>query len=922
MRTLAPLALILLVAVGACDPAAPAPPAGMTPGGLPPNLVVGDRIDAVTVTVEDADGRPVRGAEVAWSVSAGSVDPALSVTDDRGRATTSWTLGTVPGDQTLTARAGDVETSFVARPGPGPATEISLTPASRTLESIGDTLDIVAAGEDEYGNATILPGLSWSSSAPSVASVVDGRVIAHGEGRVTISAISGGASGSAEVVVDQVVVGLGLTPAAPIMVIGETWPLTADAIDARATPVDTTVTVTWSTSDDTVADVDDAGNVTAIGAGLATVTAVAGPLSADAVVDVRDAERPTITAISPAVLTAGDTATITGTGFSSNAALDHVSVAGMDAAVLSATPTRLSVQVAPPGSFPCMPTADLEVLVSVDGLEVRRDHPVGGARQLSLAVGEAATLFDHDVACNEVGVPGSYVLAVFNGASSPSTSSAFRLRGTGAGMAPLAADRVRPRIALPVETPALEPDPEAVAHHAVLEESLRLVERLGTPRYAPRPAATAAAAIGDLGTFRIPNLDDPSSACSDYATVTARVVYAGTHAIIWEDTLAPVAGQMDAKWDEIGSEYDDVMHPILLQYFGDPLALGESLDADGRIAMLFSEEVNDFDRSVAGFVWSGDFYPRTQCASSDSRELFYGVVPTSSATGYGDGTVEAWAWQMRSTVVHEAKHIAAYATKLALNATSLEDTGLEESTARIAEELYGRALQGYDQFDNVGYQASIWCERRVGANYPACDPVPLIMGKHYSSLNTYLKTPAALSPLGPATADESSYYGSGWQFVRWVVDQSGQDEAQFLSALVSETQRTGPANLVNQAGRPLRELLADYALAIAVDDHPSGMVPARAAHAMPGWNTRDIFEGLHDDYAGTDVAVFYPTPWPLATTSVDPGDFEVTVAEVRGGSAAFFTLSGTTGPQLLELLNESGSGSVSSFVGLAIVRVQ
>jgi uncharacterized protein YjdB len=918
-----PALMGLLLVVAACDPSGPdfGPPARMTPRALPSGLAVGDRIDSVTVTVEDADGVAVRGETVTWTPSAGAVDPAASTTDDDGRAATRWTLGTTAEDQSLTARAGDIEVTFRALPAAGPLSEITLDPAARTLESVGDTLGLTASGTDRYGNGAGMPGLAWSSSDPAVASVADGVVISHAEGAVDITASSGAVSGSARVVVDQVVVAIGVTPDAPVLIPGESRTLAAGAVDARGAPVDTSLAVAWTSSDETVAAVDGSGTLSAIGPGTATVTATAGALSGQATVEVRDAERPTISGITPALLAAGDTFTIGGTGFDADPSGNRVHVAGVEATVLAAAPTALSVEMPPPGSFPCLPTLDRDVVVSVAGLEVTRVHPVGGARQLTLAVGESAALFDDGVACNELALPGGYALTVFNASASPGASVAFRLRGTGAGAAAIGADRVRPRIVVPAAEPRLEPDPEAADHRRVLEASIRLVDRLAPPPRTDPPPATIAADVGDLATFRVPDLDATEGGCQAYEVVTARAVYAGTRAVIWEDTLAPVAGQMDASWDRIGTEYDQVMHPILLDDFGNPLAYQDQLDADGRIAMLFSKVVNDFERSVAGFVWAGDFYPPAQCQGSDRREIFYGTVPTSAAAGYDDGTVAAWAWGMRSTVMHEAKHLTAYATKFALGALQLEETGIEESTARLAEEHFSRALQGYGQFDNVGYQESIWCERRVLPGFPDCDPVPLIMGKHFSGINAYLKTPAALSPLGPVGEDESSYYGSGWQLLRWTVDQSGRPEAEFLKALIAETTVSGPANLANQAGRSLRDLLADYTLAIALDDHPSGLVPARPELTMPGWNTRDVFAGLHDDYAGTDVAPYYPTPWPLATTPLDPGDFDVQVEEVRGGGAAFFTLGGLAGPQLLELLSEAG-GPASPFLGMAVVRVQ
>ena len=71
--------------------------------------VVGTTVaSAPAVRVRDADGHPVRGAQVSFAVTAGggTVSPALAATDGDGLAITTWRLGTVASTQTLTATVG------------------------------------------------------------------------------------------------------------------------------------------------------------------------------------------------------------------------------------------------------------------------------------------------------------------------------------------------------------------------------------------------------------------------------------------------------------------------------------------------------------------------------------------------------------------------------------------------------------------------------------------------------------------------------------------------------------------------------------------------------------------------------------------------------------------------------------------------
>jgi hypothetical protein len=57
----------------------------------------------VTVLVTDAYGNAVPNVLAVFSASAGTMAPARVMTDEKGIAVTRWTLGSTPGEQTLTA---------------------------------------------------------------------------------------------------------------------------------------------------------------------------------------------------------------------------------------------------------------------------------------------------------------------------------------------------------------------------------------------------------------------------------------------------------------------------------------------------------------------------------------------------------------------------------------------------------------------------------------------------------------------------------------------------------------------------------------------------------------------------------------------------------------------------------------------------
>lgn len=157
-------------------------------------------------------------------------------------------------------------------------------PVQEQLESI--TLDVTAlaltVGEEYTFTVTTEPAdiegltLSWSSSDESIVSVEDGTVTAVAEGTADIT-VSGGDNVSAtckvtvspEEEVEIEAESITLSTASADMLIGESMTLTATVLPENTTDK----TVTWSSSESSIAGVDDNGTVTAVSAGTAVITA-------------------------------------------------------------------------------------------------------------------------------------------------------------------------------------------------------------------------------------------------------------------------------------------------------------------------------------------------------------------------------------------------------------------------------------------------------------------------------------------------------------------------------------------------------------------------------------------------------------------------------------------------------------------------
>lgn len=150
-------------------------------------------------------------------------------------------------------------------------TSVTLNKSTLSM-SVGGTSTLTATVAPS--NATDKT-LTWTSSNTSVATVTQaGKVTAVGAGTCTIRATANDGSGkygSCAVTVSQSTVsvtGVSLDKSSTTMSAGETKQLTATVYPANAT----NKTVTWSSSDTSVATVSSSGLVTAVAAGLATIT--------------------------------------------------------------------------------------------------------------------------------------------------------------------------------------------------------------------------------------------------------------------------------------------------------------------------------------------------------------------------------------------------------------------------------------------------------------------------------------------------------------------------------------------------------------------------------------------------------------------------------------------------------------------------
>jgi uncharacterized protein YjdB len=232
----------------------------------------------------------------------------------------------------------------------------------------------------------------WTSSDETVATVANGVVTALKAGKATITAKAGEVSATCELTVNAKVIpatGITLDKTAAELTEGETLTLTA-----TVTPEDATdKTVTWTSSDETVATVKD-GVVTALKAGKATITAKAGEVSAACELTVNAKVIPatgiTLDKIT-AELTEGETLTLTATVTPEDATDKTVTWASSDEAVVKvvngvvsalktgkATITATSGDVSATCEITVIPVTGINGVICSDGYAAGNVYTVAG----------------------------------------------------------------------------------------------------------------------------------------------------------------------------------------------------------------------------------------------------------------------------------------------------------------------------------------------------------------------------------------------------------------------------------------------------------------------------------------------------------------------------------------------------------------
>lgn len=803
--------------------------------------------------------------------------------------------------------------------GPPSVATVAVSPNPATVE-VGAAVQFTAVARDVDGDVIGGRTFTWTSTATGTATVSTSGGLAMGvaAGVATIRAETGGVTGSAQLTVTapgpaSVTIDTDSTDVA----VGQNVQLGATVRDGDGMII--SAEVSWSSSNVSVASVDDSGLVTGEAEGSAEITASAGGVDSDpTIIVVIPPGNVTVTSITPSPMVEGQSATLRGEGFSATAAQNNVTINGFSAPVTSASDTLLVIDV----PEECFPAGDVTIAISTPtGSSGAVTHPMQPAKApLSMAAGEFMLIQDPADFCLQFGeqlLNEEYVFGVQSTSESVSSLTAVRVRGqipAGAGGA-VSTALTRPAttpFAFPTTSPADARSLEARAAHArVLERSMDAVAGLRALRASPLDPSSLGASrvpgglsVGDTIPVRVANV--AGNICTDFVTREAVVRAVGATAVWLEQTDNPAGGLSLAQYNSLAADFDAVIFPTDTAYFGAPT----DIDSNDVLAIVVSREVNV--AGFNGFVSPADFFPTGTCPASNEGEVTYVVAPDPAGQFGRVLSADRIESELPDIVAHEFVHNIQLGRRITQNRPN-QALWILESQATLGEEVVGWEFNSRTRGQN--YDADVI----FGEHLPSQTPWHLFgfgnLAAYYGFEDAGLPKVAnapeqcsflATSNNGPCAFPVNLVYVP-YIFLRWLSDHFAANEQQehALHRSLIDSDEAGYSNITASAGEPFEQLLAQWAATLYTDDRSAGLAPRVT---LPSWDLFSFDQGI------IDQARLLPRSVGFASFSSD--------IQVRGGSSSYYLVSGLNRPHTAVRARSQAGSLLPGVMQLWIVRLQ
>ncbi len=716
--------------------------------------------------------------------------------------------------------------------------------------------------------------------------------------------------------------------AAATVEVGQSIQLTATARDAQNNVI-AGKTFTWTSNNQGVATVSPSGLVQGVAAGNATISATTDGRTGSYPVTVTAPPPLVLSSVTPNPLVPGQSATLTGAGFSDVPANNTVSIAGTTAAVTSASATSLTVTV--PSSLCTAGVADVNVRVGARTSNTIQAPAPNSGSLVNLAVGTQTVVNNPANFClrfDATNATETYLIGVTSFTESVTSVTPVTVAAATAGPSPDFGMVPPPPSAQVVAQDQLLPvDLRRMLRwqrHRADEMNLRRQQmtQVGT-RFPVAGAAGAEAAlsaipgtvnVGDAVPIRVPNRN--ANLCTSFTQISTTVAAVSQRAVILTDNANPTGGYTASDLQTMATTFDGIWDKNA-EWFNAPVG-----GSGARIVIVITQSINQFE--ILGFVSTSDL--NANCASTNNDNIFYARAPNPADPADRRYTREEGVADAPILLAHELTHIIQFTRRLAAQA-QFQSIWELEGQATFAEIINGFAASSRQFGQNYGFNVAFnreaeqvpheWfigsfidlvlyygfnanCDPNVPGN---CD-IP-IAGTPEQCSWLDLQTNGNNGPCFPGR----EVYGVPAFLFNWLSDHfgpglgaNGRQEVQ--RRLIGGTSR-GFANIQAAVGESMETLLPQWAASFHVDDRVAG-ANARLTH--PSWNLLDVESRLRPS------AQLRPRQRSFATFSES--------AQVRGGSTVYFRVSGTGRSATTIRARGSSEAILPGIMRMWVVRLQ
>ncbi len=279
VASVTPVGLVAALGVGSCTVSATSGSiTGSANLAVTPAVVVSLSIVPSTVSISMGTTRQLHATatfsdgtiqDVTTSATWTSTPPTLATVNPQGSVS-----GVGKGSAQVSAAYQGFTATTAVNVGPPALLSITVSPNSSSLP-LGESEQLTATGNYSDGSVQNLTATaSWSSSTAHTSVSSSGSVLAHATGSATITATSGGISGTASIsVTPAIVTAVNLLPTPVSILVNGSRQMQAIATLSDGTMQDVTASANWSSLQPGIATVNGTGLVSAMMVGSTTIVA-------------------------------------------------------------------------------------------------------------------------------------------------------------------------------------------------------------------------------------------------------------------------------------------------------------------------------------------------------------------------------------------------------------------------------------------------------------------------------------------------------------------------------------------------------------------------------------------------------------------------------------------------------------------------